>query len=193
MPTVLVVGGGDGMGGIVSIAESLGNELGRSSSSQPTTQMVVVCGNNQQAKQTLELKSWGAGVSVNVKGFVNNMDEWMRASDVLVTKAGPGTIAEASICGLPCLMFSFLPGQEAGNIPYVEDSGFGKYSNQPDTIASTVSGWLNSPQLLDKMQQSALDAARPEATLDIARDLAEMVFATRSDAEQGDKVAVRTR
>ena len=40
----------------------------------------------------------------------------MKASDVLVTKAGPGTIAEASICGLPCLMFSYLPGQEAGNI-----------------------------------------------------------------------------
>eukprot|EP00527_Entomoneis_sp_CCMP2396_P003916 CAMPEP_0198146460 /NCGR_PEP_ID=MMETSP1443-20131203/29590_1 /TAXON_ID=186043 /ORGANISM="Entomoneis sp., Strain CCMP2396" /LENGTH=485 /DNA_ID=CAMNT_0043810443 /DNA_START=9 /DNA_END=1466 /DNA_ORIENTATION=+ len=189
LPTALVVGGGDGMGGLVSIAEALGEKL--ESDQKKSSQLVVVCGNNQQAKQALEGKSWGSGVSVHVKGFVENMDEWMRASDVLVTKAGPGTIAEASICGLPCLMFSYLPGQEAGNIPYVEEAGFGKYSGQPDNIASTVSGWLKSPEMLKNMQQSALDAARPEATLDIARDLAAIVFATES--KKREKVAVLRR
>jgi UDP-N-acetylglucosamine:LPS N-acetylglucosamine transferase len=37
----------------------------------------------------------GKGVEVYVSCFVNNMDEWMKVSDALVTKAGPGTIAEA--------------------------------------------------------------------------------------------------
>ena len=45
----------------------------------------------------MEQTVWEKGVNVFVKGFVNNMDEWMKASDTLVTKAGPGTIAEASI------------------------------------------------------------------------------------------------
>jgi len=103
----LIVGGGDGMGGIVDIAKSLGEKLG-SASSSPASQMVVVCGKNEEARKTLKQASWGPGVEVSVQGFVNNMDEWMRASDTLVTKAGPGTIAEASICGLPCMMFSFL-------------------------------------------------------------------------------------
>jgi 1,2-diacylglycerol 3-beta-galactosyltransferase len=103
-PTCLVVGGGDGMGGIVDIARQLGTTMGRQQQEQSgATQMVVVCGNNQQAKQELERASFGDGVKVFVKGFVNNMDEWMKASDALVTKAGPGTI-----CGLPCMMFSFL-------------------------------------------------------------------------------------
>jgi len=105
LPTVLIVGGGDGMGGIVDIAKSLGSTLGKS---DDVSQMVVVCGSNTEAKATLEKSSWGEGVNVHVQGFVNNMDEWMKASDALVTKAGPGTIAEASICGLPCMMFSFL-------------------------------------------------------------------------------------
>ena len=108
LPTVLVVGGGDGMGGIVDIARSLGSKLGESSSSDAQYQMVVVCGNNQKAKEALQKDRWGAGVEVQVQGFVNNMDEFMRASDTLVTKAGPGTIAEASICGLPCMLFSYL-------------------------------------------------------------------------------------
>lgn len=104
-PVVLVVGGGDGMGGIVDIAKQLGGELSKSGM---TSQMVVVCGNNKDAKQQLDSVTWGEGVTVNVQGFVNNMDEWMKASDLLVSKAGPGTIAEAMICGLPCMMFSFL-------------------------------------------------------------------------------------
>lgn len=95
------------MGGIVDIAKALGDKLGASGSS-PSYQLVVVCGKNEEAKKKLSGTVWGPGVSVIVKGFVNNMDEWMRASDTLVTKAGPGTIAEASICGLPCMLFAFL-------------------------------------------------------------------------------------
>ena len=107
LPAVLVVGGGDGMGGIVDIAKSLGEELGAGKNA-PAYQMTVVCGNNKAAKDALSSNNWGKGVKVNIQGFVNNMDEYMRASDALVTKAGPGTIAEASICGLPCMLFSFL-------------------------------------------------------------------------------------
>ena len=107
LPAVLVVGGGDGMGGIVDIAKALGEKLGTSAST-PEYQLVIICGKNEAAQNQLAGQKWGPGVKVQVKGFVNNMDEWMRASDALVTKAGPGTIAEASICGLPCMLFAYL-------------------------------------------------------------------------------------
>lgn len=197
LPTVLVVGGGDGMGGIVQIAQTLGKKLG---TLERECQMVVVCGSNQEARSTLNSVEWGDQVNVSVQGFVSNMDEWMRASDALVTKAGPGTIAEASICGLPCMMFSYLPGQEEGNIPFVEESGFGKYSGDPSVIADTVSEWLTSPDRLEAMQDAALKASRPEATLDIARDLAEILFADKeaevaaaSTSDKKEKLPVRRR
>lgn len=88
------------MGGIVEIASSLAQAL-----NEETAHLVVVCGKNAAAKAELESN---AGKGMTVLGFVDNMDQWMMASDVLVTKAGPGTIAEASICGLPCMMFSYL-------------------------------------------------------------------------------------
>lgn len=40
---------------------------------------------NEQAKE------WPANVNVVVNGFVSNMDDWMVAADLMVTKAGPGT------------------------------------------------------------------------------------------------------
>jgi 1,2-diacylglycerol 3-beta-galactosyltransferase len=113
LPTVLVVGGGDGMGGLVKIAETLGRSLGEyrgalAPHKREQVQMVVVCGSNRAAREALEDAAWPSSVAVEVLGFVNNMDQYMKASDVLVTKAGPGTIAEASICGLPCMLFAYL-------------------------------------------------------------------------------------
>ena len=51
-------------------------------------------------------------VKVSVQGFVSNMEDFMAASDCIVTKAGPGTIAEAMCRGLPTMLSCFLPGQE---------------------------------------------------------------------------------
>lgn len=64
------------------------------------------------------------------QGFVNNMEEWMHASDVIITKAGPGTIAESFICGLPVLLNGFIPGQEEGNIEYVVENQVWHLSKQ---------------------------------------------------------------
>ena len=46
-------------------------------------------------------------------------------ADVIITKAGPGTISEALICGLPMVLNAFVPCQEEGNIPYVVDNKVG--------------------------------------------------------------------
>mmetsp|Transcript_36583 Transcript_36583/g.53730 ORF Transcript_36583/g.53730 Transcript_36583/m.53730 type:complete len:513 (-) Transcript_36583:84-1622(-) len=180
-PTVLIVGGGDGMGGIIQQAKSLGLKLSSDAQKDDSRfQMAVVCGSNAQAKKELESVEWGDGVNVIVNGFVNNMDEWMKASDAIVTKAGPGTIAEASICGLPCMLSSFLPGQEEGNVPYVENAGFGEYSGDPTAIAEKVSFWLETPEKLASMKMAALEAARPSATIDIARDIAQILFESKA-------------
>jgi len=185
VPTVLIVGGGDGIGGIIPQAKAMGEKLSaKSTEDGKEYQMIVVCGNNENAQKVLSSKEWGEGVNVEVKGFVNNMDEFMRSSDVIVTKAGPGTIAEASICGLPCMLSSYLPGQEEGNVPFVEDAGFGAYSGNPTKIADTVSTWLSSPEMLSSMKEAALEAARPSATVDIAKDLAAMLFEHKNKQKQ---------
>ncbi len=61
-------------------------------------------------------RSFRGGLKVKVCGFVTNMAEWMTACDTIITKAGPGTIAEALICGLPIILNGFIPCQV---IPYM--------------------------------------------------------------------------
>ena len=99
----------------------------------------------------------------------------MGAADLLVTKAGPGTIAEASTMGLPCVLSSFLPGQEEGNVDFVRDGGFGDYRESADEIASLVVRYLSDGEALASMAAAARRASRPGATVDIAKDLARLV------------------
>jgi 1,2-diacylglycerol 3-beta-galactosyltransferase len=112
-------------------------------------------------------------VDVIPLGFVKNMAEYMVAADVLVTKAGPGTIAEAAAVGLPIMVTSHLPGQEAGNVDIVLDGGFGDYCEDPETIALEIACWLQDSQLIDVMSKKAKAVGHPHAAEEIAEDIGE--------------------
>jgi 1,2-diacylglycerol 3-beta-galactosyltransferase len=110
-------------------------------------------------------------VAVHILGFVANMAEYMVAADILLSKAGPGTIAEAAAVGLPVLLTSYLPGQEAGNVEYVSQHGFGEYRTDSMDIAETVCNWLDDAELLDDMGQKARRAGNPNAARELVLDM----------------------
>ena len=109
-------------------------------------QLVVICGKNHKLRDELRAVDWGPHLHVVVEGFTNRMSDYMAASDCIVTKAGPGTIAEACCAGLPIMLSGFLPGQESGNVGFVVDGGFGDYSAEPTTIAETVRAAPRAPR-----------------------------------------------
>lgn len=104
-------------------------------------------------------------------GFVSNMAEFMVAADVLVSKAGPGTIAEAASIGLPVMLTSFLPGQEAGNVDIVLDGGFGAFHQKPRKCAEILSSWLKDDNILDTMARKSALVGHPHAAADIIKDI----------------------
>lgn len=64
--------------------------------------------------------------------------------------------------------------------------GFGAYSKKPEDIGRTVAEWLKDPEILLNMKHAALKAARPRASYDIAREIADMVFPDVDSAELGE-------
>lgn len=120
----------------------------------------------QSASQNASPESTGS-VQVVGLGFVTNMADYMVASDILVSKAGPGTIAEAASVGLPIMLTSYLPGQEAGNVDYVLEYGFGDYCEDSVVIAEEVTTWLQDSSLLEVMSHRAQAAGRPNAAEEI--------------------------
>lgn len=163
LPVILLVGGGEGMGPLEQTALAI-VETGLQAT------LVIIAGRNHTLKKKLEARRWP--IPVHVYGFVREMPDFMRAADILVTKAGPGTISEALNAGLPLVLYSRLPGQEDGNISYVEAEGAGVWAPQPDQIAATLREWIIHPEKREQACAAARRLARPHAARQIARLLA---------------------
>ena len=176
--TVLLLGGGEGMGPVAATAHAVARLLAERGTA---AQLVVICGRNKRLRQSLQRSDWP--IPVQVCGFVDNVQEWMVASDCVITKAGPGTIAEALICGLPILLSGFIPGQEEGNVAYVVENGVGAYCDSPDGIAAIVNDWAGGSQLA-QMSARARELGLPRAAYDIVDEIVE--FMDGECAEDGD-------
>src|SRR5688572_26031230 len=166
-PTVLVMGGGEGFGRVFEVSRSLAQAL-------PQAQLLVVAGRNAALKAQLESVSWE--IPTRIYGFVDHIPELMGAADLLVTKAGPGTISEAFSVGLPVLLYGYIPGQEEGNISYVETHRAGAYAEAPETLAGLATGWFSpgNPTLAEMAGQAAR-LAHPQAALSIATHACELL------------------
>jgi 1,2-diacylglycerol 3-beta-galactosyltransferase len=174
-PTILVVGGGEGIGKVYKIARAIAK-------ARVNAQLVVVAGRNKRLRRRLEKVDWE--IPTTVFGFVTNMPELMGASDVIVTKAGPATISEALIIGLPILLSGFIPGQEEGNVEYVIDRGVGTLTERPQLIAATLAQWFQPEnETLIHMAQKAQRLGRPQATLDIAAEIFNLAQASSSSTQ----------
>ena len=165
VPVVLMVGGGDGMGPLVQVARAIAER-------SPKAHLVVITGRNEGLAR--ELRALTLPVPVQVEGFVNNMEVWMRAASILVTKAGPNTISEAFIAGLPLVLYTALPGQEEGNVSHVIDNHAGIWAPHPDKAADAVLYLLSNAQVHTQMAARSQALAYPEATENIARKLWEL-------------------
>ena len=165
-PIVLLVGGGEGMGPLGKTAREIdasGLDVG----------LVVVCGRNQKLKASLEAETWEN--PVKIYGFTRDMPDFMRASDFIVTKAGPGTVAEALNAELPIILYSKLPGQEDGNVTFVQEEGAGVWAPKPQDVVRALTRWISRPAERKQVIENCRRAGRPEAARTIAGIIGEMI------------------
>ncbi|CAL5360866.1 unnamed protein product [Camellia sinensis] len=173
LPAVLLMGGGEGMGPVKKTAKALGESLFDEELGKPIGQLIIICGRNKDLVSTLELLEWN--IPVKIRGFVTQMEKYMGACDCIITKAGPGTIAEALIRGLPIILNDYIPGQEKGNVPYVVDNGAGVFTRSPKETAKLVAEWFSTKRdELKRMSENALKLAQPDAVFDIVKDIHEL-------------------
>ncbi len=131
--------------------------------------MVTVCGRNEKLKAALESEAWENPTFIY--GFRRDMPDFMRAADFIVTKAGPGTIAEALNANLPIILFSKLPGQEDGNVTYVLETGTGVWAPKPPLVVRALTRWISRPNEREQVIENTRRAARPDSARRIARTL----------------------
>ena len=141
---------------------------------------------NADSSLVASLEAKTGNVTVIGLGFVERMAEYMVAADILVSKAGPGTISEAAAVSLPVMLTSFLPGQEEGNVNYVVDGGFGAYcpDTDPISMAEELCLWLKDDNKLSLLSRAAKKFGSPYAARDIAKSIGESTLKWRELNEE---------
>jgi len=163
---VVLTGGAEGSGGLRRRAAAILRRV-------DGVDVAVICGRNRALTRRVTRLAGRAGQGrLTVHGFVGNMADWLRCADIVVGKAGPGTIAEAACCGAPLVLTSFVPGQEKGNAQFVTGAGAGLYAPRPRQLAAAIGRLRRDPRALAAMRGAAVEMSRPRAAVDIARFIA---------------------
>jgi processive 1,2-diacylglycerol beta-glucosyltransferase len=169
--TLLVSTGGFGVGPIQDLIRAL-FELRHSS------QIVVVCGRNQELK--LKLDSMMAKlprntqVAVKVVGYTDEMDEYMAASDMVLGKPGGLTTSEALAKGLIFVVVNPIPGQEERNADHLLEEGVAIRCNNLPALAFKIDRLLDDPARLEGMRDRVRQLARPHAAKTIVNKLLDL-------------------
>ncbi len=164
-PVILLVGGGEGSG-------ALRTSVNLISQARLPVQLLIITGRNKRLYAHLQRSRSSLHVPARVFGFVHNMPEMMRAADVIVTKAGPGTICEALACNLPIILSGYVPGQEEGNVTYVLENKVGVMAYDSIELIDALRRLLNpGSQVLNEQLANEKRISRPHAAYDIAQTI----------------------
>ena len=161
--TVLIMSGGLGFG--VDLVDT----FEKWEEKKPDIQIIVVCGENDELKFEMERIQQLMTVPIKVFGFAENVDEMMLASDVIITKPGGLTIAEAMVCNLPMILVSIIQGQEDNNLKFLLENGMAIDAGKGEKIVSIIANLMQNRELLLDMKVKLKKFSRPNASSEISK------------------------
>lgn len=162
IPTVLAVGSKrvDRLMDTLNVINHFGCDL----------QLAVVAGNDEAVYNELSRVDWH--IPAYIYNFVENMPTLLKASDLLVCKAGGLILTEALASGLPMMLIEVIPGQETGNAEFVTAYGAADIAQSPIEVLETLRHLMKDDQsLLKKRAANAALMGKPRSAFDTAHIL----------------------
>jgi len=164
---VLVLFGGKGSPEIQPLSEALLDV-------SPDLRVIAVCGDNPPLYDRLAQVESRSGGRLHRLGFTDRVSEFLSASDVLVTKPGPGSLAEAFHQQVPVVVAcnAHTIPQERYNAALVRDGGLGVAVRHWREIPAAVTALRRDPARLAECRRR-LAALPPNRAVFEVLDLVE--------------------
>lgn len=161
--TVFIMSGGVGLGNIYKLTKQL-------VISNLPIQIIVCCGKNKELQKKVEKLAKISNKKVKVFGFTNQIHNIMDASDIIVTKPGPGVISEAIVKELPIILdnLSEIMLQESGNVEYVLKNGIGTIINELHKFHNIVANLIYNREELNIMKENMRKIKSTDACYNLA-------------------------
>lgn len=157
----LLMAGGEGGGKLLTTTLALAK-------AKLDTHLIVVCGRNTALQTKLEEMARSLSSNMSILGYTDEIPLLMRAADLLVTKAGPGSLAEANVAQVPVVVYDYVPGQERGNVDFVRRNGIGVVALTTSNVVAAVRKLIHDPGRLTEMRRRQAEVAPHESARRIA-------------------------
>ncbi len=167
-PMLLLMGGGDSVGPYLEILNAL-------SKVRECFQVIVIAGRNEKIRQSLDQRFEALGLQGKVLGFTQNIDDYMKSADLLISKAGGSTVTESLAVGLPMLIVRPTPGQEDGNTEFLTRENAAVYLKEVADIGEVVENLLKNPEQLQEKRQKAKSLSKPMASETILEEMGKLL------------------
>lgn len=95
--------------------------------------------------------------------YVDNVEDYMHISDLIITKPGGLTTSESIACSLPMVVFRSFPGQEGQNADFLAESGAAVQLGTLEEVPDLIGELLAQPERLDRMKTACRQLAHPDA------------------------------
>ena len=170
-PTLLLTGGNEGAMDYIEVVENVARYC------RGPIQIIAACGTNTRQRDLLAeiQKRLQPPVTVKVLGLIpqHEMVSCMRAADLLITKAGGMTPAEAFAVGIPTILLNSLSGHERENAAMFVRLGLAELATEASQVGKNVLTLLADPRKRDRMlgaQRAFCESANTSAIAQFALD-----------------------
>ncbi|WP_100373505.1 MGDG synthase family glycosyltransferase [Bacillus sp. FJAT-45037] len=158
--TVLLAGGGLGLLNYVEVIRSL-------EKIPESIQILCMIGENKKVMKDVEqVMSKHEVVTIP---YTEKFIEYVRASDVILSKAGGLTMSEALACETPVIIYQSVPGHEEENAQYLTELGTAVKVNTINELSDNVYMLLFNESVHSSLVFNARKHKRPEAAKEIVQ------------------------
>ncbi len=163
VPTVLLMAGSFGVTSVLNFYKQLAEKA-------ENMQFIVITGRNKKLYSKLEklVNEMGMQDRTKLLFFIDNVEDYMHISDIIVTKPGGLTVTESLACNLPLAIYSAFPGQERCNAIFLTEQEVAVLLDKKNG-AEQIIELLNSPEKLEKMKEKCRKLAQPDSAEKIFR------------------------
>lgn len=160
---ILIAGGSMGGGEIEKVIKKLIHKLDMFQD----TELIIVCGSNADLYEKLKNID-----KVTVVGYTEDMETYMKAAHMFITKPGGLSSTEAAVCEIPILHTGAIPGCETYNAKYFSKHGMSIACKSIDDIVDSIQNLLGNESAYNHMMEMQRKCINKNAAADIC-DLAE--------------------
>ena len=169
LPTLLFMAGSFGVSNIIKLYRDL-------EATDVKMQIIVITGRNQKLYEAFEKElAQGEHIPTRLIYFTEEVEKYMHASDLLVTKPGGLTVSEALACNLPMAVFDAIPGQEEDNANFLKIHDMGVRLQKDGNFAEVISSLLLEKEKLQEMRDNCKEFDKSQSIPNLLALIRELV------------------